>query len=252
MTNPPVETRVLSREFIKGLQDYRTVISCGTKGSGKSTFLNCCLKELLRYNGFNTYHLVLPSYNFEQEGSYDWLEHAAKVASREYGTIVRVYTTFNPVLAEQIVGVQRKSNATSALLVIDDATTYAHYLFNQATDSNFISIISQGRHLQIGTWILAHNLKLVLSATIREACAWLYITDISTMKLLEDIWQQWFSITLTKNEFLALWSWHAKRPYGALLLSTGRNRAIDADPNNWEWIIKVRHELEKLKPKQTN
>jgi hypothetical protein len=210
--------------------------------------LNCCLKELIEHNGFNTYHLVLPSYEFEQQGSYDWLNKSAKVAKKQFGTRILIYTSFHPILADQIVREQVKDKAKSTLLVIDDATTFASYLFNITADKNFIAIISQGRHLQTGTWILAHNLKLVLSPTIREACAWLYVTDISTMKLLEDIWQQWFSITLSKAEFLALWAWHAKRAYGALLLSTGRTRAIDPNPNNWPWIVSQRLALEKLKP----
>ena len=65
------------------------------------------------------------------------------------------------------------------------------------------------------------------------------LTDISNGKLLQSIWEEFFSIVCDWQSFLDVFLYHLRSPgreYGMLALSTDRKKELDINATGWKCI----------------
>ena len=87
-------------DFQTTIQQGRLVLSIGTKHSGKSYFMLKYIKHAMKHNLYEKYILILPSYEFEENGSYDFIDSKKKH--------IFIFTEYNPIILEQHMEKQRK------------------------------------------------------------------------------------------------------------------------------------------------
>ena len=67
----------IENDFINDtMKNDRVLLSIGQKSSGKTHFLINYIKFALYKNIYTEYHLCLPSYQYEQNQSYDFLKQS--------------------------------------------------------------------------------------------------------------------------------------------------------------------------------
>jgi len=216
--------------FVKDLMSVHCVnCSVGSKGSGKSNTMLSVLRACLDNNSFDEYHLVLPSFKFEQNGSYKFILPYKNV---------KIYNTFHMLIVDRIIARQDKDNSKSILLVIDDATEMASQLWSP--DPSLLALVSRSRHLKISTWMLVHSLRKVLSPVLRENLRYLLIYDVSNKKLLDSIYEEFFSVDMTVKEFYEEWKQHKSVRYSCMMLRLGTDRTLYYNFNDLPHIKKYR------------
>ena len=73
-----IESTDLSERFAQSLVEGCCVLSCGTKGGGKSTFMCSVLRAVMQLGTFQRYVLVLPCYLNKASETYRWIDDEAK------------------------------------------------------------------------------------------------------------------------------------------------------------------------------
>jgi hypothetical protein len=84
---------------------------------------------------------------------------------------------------------------------------------------------------------------------MRENVGWLIIYDTSIRKLLDDIWQESLSCDCDSREFIEWFRALSRHQFSSFVVKTCKPRAIDADSNNWPWIIELRNKNDLAKRK---
>lgn len=233
-----LEGTCLSDTFGSTVQEGCVMISVGTKKSGKTTFFLATLRAALEANAFHRYILVLPSFENEADGSYDWL--------REHKNVT-VYSSFHPFILDKILKIA-DGGKYKTLFVIDDATSFASMLANPKNE-DMIKFVSNSRHIHVTMWIIVHNMRNVLSPTMRDNVELFLIYDIANVKLLQAIWEEYLSCECTWNEFQDVFRELNRTKFTSMLLSTRKPRSIDFNSNEWGWIVKNRVKNDQLKKK---
>jgi hypothetical protein len=230
-TNILTNSVCLNDEWGEKLMNGTIVVSCGGKGSGKTTFFLANLRAMLDQDAFEDYQLIIPSLFIEADDSYAWLREEKRLT---------IYTKYHQSLLTKIL--KRNSNPKTqlrTLFVIDDATKFAADL-HDGHNEELISFVSEARHVHVTSWILLHSLKNVLSPIMRENLGFLVIYDISNRKLLDDVWQEYLSVSVDHKPFLEWFRDISIREFGSFMLKTTKPRVIDIDSNDWEWVTKMR------------
>ena len=84
----------------------RFCLSIGSKGSGKTYLMMAVLKYCLQNNIYDAIHAVLPAYDGEQGGSYNFIENQKHI---------QVYQHYNESVSKK-VDVSRRKKKTLMLL----------------------------------------------------------------------------------------------------------------------------------------
>jgi hypothetical protein len=226
-------------DFLRQTSQYGFIISIGTKGSGKSFTMNGFLRHSLSENTFKHYHLVLPCYKGEQNDSYDFLKNQKQCM---------IYPHYAESVCKK-VDADRKKGRT--LFIIDDASGE---LLNNI-DHTFIMLITTLRHFeQCVVWICAHSMRKLLSPIIRQNLESLFIYRIINRKLLEDLYEEYFSMFFpTSKEFINFYKDVSSEKYSCIHFSIHYD-GIDSNVKDWEFvkrktILKATHGKPKPKPK---
>lgn len=218
----------LSGEFGKSMNGGTVVVSCGAKGSGKSTFMLSILRASVEASAYEDYILVFPSLFVEQHDSYAWC-----MKQKEF----TIYTNYHNLILEKLYHQNKDlKKQKKTLVIIDDATTFAKEL-RLATNENLIALVSQARHLKVTLWILVHSLKNILSPCLRENSGWLLIYSITNAKLLKDVHEDFLSVYCDYNEFIKWYRNMSNKQYCSFMLKTGIPVAIDTNSNNWKTTV---------------
>lgn len=204
-------------------------VSVGTKASGKTNTMLALLRGFLDNKSFDEYHLVLPSYKYEQNNSYGFIKPYKDV---------KIYNMFHTLVIDRLINQQEKDNTQSILFIVDDATEMFHELWNPSQP--LIALTTRSRHLNITTWLLCHSLSKILSPVLRQNVRYLLLYDIANKKLLDGIYEEYFSVDMTPKEFMEHWKKHRSVKYSCMLLRLGTDRALYYNFNELPQIEKYR------------
>ena len=231
MTNNLLDGTCLDKEFCKSLNTGTVVVSCGSKGSGKSCFMLAMLRACVDANAFEEYVLFFPSLYVEQHDSYCWC-----LKQKQF----TIYTAYHNMILEKLYTQNKdRKKQKKTLVVIDDATTFAKELKNPANE-NLIALVSQARHLQVSLWILVHSLKSIISPCLRENTGWLLIYSVTNAKLLNDIHEEYLSVQCDYKTFAEWYRIMSKEKYSSFMLKTNPPVAIDIHSSEWKMIERFR------------
>lgn len=220
----------LSGEFSKKLNNGSCTLITGSKGSGKSCFALGVLRYCLENDVYQVYHLVIPNYETEINGSYKWIDKLWK-EKKKLGVQVYIYSDYFPVISERIAN---RKNHTSCFLMLDDSTSMS--LFYLYRDEGLKKCIINARHYKLSIFFIVHSVKGILSGLIRDNLNFVCILDIASRKLLCDMYEMWFSMVMTQQEFLNMYMEHSKRERGIIMLSTAKEKKVDLNPLDWKWV----------------
>ena len=171
----------------------KMVLSIGAPGSGKSSIMLNVLKHYwLPGDYFNEYHLILPTYKYEQKNSYSFLDTFYKKDKKK----IFIYDKYHPLISEKILNQQKKNNNNKIFFSIDDSTHLKGDLFYSG---NIIELATTSRHLNIHSWLIMHYNKTIIPPNVRQNIEMLFIHRLK-LKSLEDIYDNHFEYR-DKQEF---------------------------------------------------
>jgi len=210
-------------------QHGRSIISIGTPESGKSYLALKYMKYALQNNLYDEYHIVAPTYDYEENSSYDFL--------KKHKDIVKVYKYYHAVVAEKVDRAREKSKV---LFIVDDATSE---LLNNI-DKTFVKLFITTRHSTHGGltfWMIVHSAKKVLPPMLRQNVKYVFLYRIESSELLEDtIFKEFLSLQYRRqgkkyddfaNEFSEVME---NNKYGVVLVA--RKIGIDFEVSNWQFL----------------
>ena len=214
-------------DFQTTIQQGRLVLSIGTKHSGKSYFMLKYIKHAMKHNLYEKYILILPSYEFEENGSYDFIDSKKKH--------IFIFTEYNPIILEQHMEKQRKKKVKTCV-IIDDASGEA--IFN--IDDHMKKFVTSIRHFDSSLWLICHSAKRILSPFIRQQVDLLFLYKLSDKDLLEAIFREFLSMHdnfYERGGFAvfceAYINFQSKYEYPCLYVNV-RNKMLASDVCNWE------------------
>lgn len=195
-----------------------TILSLGPPRSGKTYIMLECVKEWLKMGMFESYHMVLPSFKNEADGSYDWLMKHENVF---------IYESFHDHISQKILTEQEKANdlfkkgklkeKPRIFFCVDDATSQGKNLFQSKT---MIAFATQNRHYNIHSWFLLHYDKGTVAPKIRQNIFWIFLYPVKP-KLLEIAYDDYIDFKEFRKfeDFQNFWDKYiSKQAHGCLLL----------------------------------
>jgi len=244
----------MSNELNELVQDLKTnltindkstgklLLSLGTKGSGKTFFMNLWLSYCITNNLYDLYFLVLPSYNIEANDSYAFIDSKSDD--------IFIFEEYKPVICEKIMKLQKKlshnknAEKKKILFVIDDSS--GEKLNSFQLDISLKRLITSVRHFNCVLWIIAHAVSGCLSTFFRSNLDILLCYNCTSQMLLESIFVEFLSMnpeyrkhdSIRKNmnvfinEFLQL----HENQYQALYMNL-RNRTVSKKLNEVSQIL---------------
>lgn len=214
---------VLEKKFIND-EDERVIISMGAKGSGKTTILLNFIKYIHKKNWYSEFHLVIPSFN----------KSKLVDGSDQYGFLrgmknMFIYTQYDSLISDIVL---KKCDGKKRIFYgIDDATSKGLDLIK---DQSLLHLITTSRANKCKIWLCVHGSKKILSPIIRANIDYLFIHKISNKKLLEAIFEEWFSMIFNDfKDFLNFYNEKLNIRYNSVLLSCYHN-LIDSDVKDWK------------------
>lgn len=168
-------------DFQKTILEGRLVLSIGTKHSGKSYFMLQYLRFAMKNNLYQKYILILPSFEFEENDSYDFIETKQKH--------IFVFTEYNPLILEHHM-ISQKKNKKKTLIILDDASGECIFTI----DDEMKKFITSIRHFKSSMWIIAHSAKRILNPFIRQQVDVLFLYKLSDKDLLEALFREFLSM----------------------------------------------------------
>ena len=197
----------------------RFILSIGSKGSGKSYLLCSYLKYVLKHNIFKNIHFVCPCFSGEANNSYGFLKNQKHVL---------VYPHYSETITK-IVDKDRRKGRT--LFMVDDASGE---LLKQV-DSSFIQLATTTRHFAGCTvYVCVHSCKKILSPIIRQNLDHLFIYRIINVKLLEDLYDEYFSMLFDNfKQFKQFYTSSTAEANSCLHFSLHQD-GIDTNVKHWD------------------
>jgi len=220
--------------FIEDLEVGRFVIAIGSKGSGKSYLMTSYLKHVLLHNTFKNIHMVLPiGIHGEANNSYSFLEDQKHV---------QVYPHYTEAVAKRVDSDRKKG---TTLFILDDAS--GELLHN--IDNTLIQLITTTRHFKKCTiWVCVHSAKRILTPIVRQNLDHLFIYRIINMKLLQDFYDEYFSMLFDDFKQFKQFYLEATREKNSSIHFSLHMNGIDIDVKNWR--MNLEKDNIKLKPTQ--
>ena len=196
----------------------RFILSIGSKGSGKSYLLCSYLKYVLKNNIFKNIHFICPCYEGEANNSYDFLKNQKHVL---------IYKHYSEAVTK-IVDKDRRKGKT--LFLIDDASGE---LLKQM-DNTFIQLITTTRHFKGCTvYVCCHSAKRILACIIRQNLDHLFIYKIINAGLIEDLYDEYFSMLFDKfKEFKEFYKQATEEKNSCIHFSL-HSEGLDINVKHW-------------------
>ena len=218
--------------FFYQMENGGLICFVGSKGSGKTTFLNSLLTYYLTEHPdyFDVMLLVLPSFKREVEDKYKFLKDYKKRKPK-----ITVYESYSELLTHALMN---RKKQVRTLLLLDDAT--GEKLYSQ--DNEFIRLIVQLRHMRTTLLCAVHSVRSIMSTTFRNNISFLLLFDITNAYLLRTMWEEWFSLRFKKFiDFENVYEEHSKLDHGIMgfVLNT-KPKKIDMFVHNWHVFKKYR------------
>jgi len=207
------------KQFLKDLEIGRFVLAIGSKGSGKSYLMTSYLKHALHNKTYKNIHFVCPvGIKGEANNSYNFLENQKHVL---------VYPHYTETVSKRVDADRRKD---TTLFIIDDAS--GELLHN--IDNTLIQLITTTRHFKKCTiYICVHSAKRVLTPIIRQNLDHLFIYRIVNVKLLQDFYDEYFSMLFDNFiQFKKFYVEATREPNTCIHFSLHLN-GIDINVKNW-------------------
>jgi len=218
--------------FLKDLETGRFVLGIGSKGSGKSYLMTSYLKYALSQVVYENVHFVCPiGVHGEANNSYDFLENQKHVL---------IYPHYTETVAKR-VDADRKKGKT--LFILDDAS--GELLRN--IDNTLIQLITTTRHHKgLTIWVCVHSAKRILMPIIRQNLDHIFIYRIINMKLLQDFFDEYFSMMFENfQQFKEFYLLATQEKNSSIHFSLHQN-GIDIMVKDWN-INKIKDQIV-LKP----
>ena len=219
----------------------RISVCVGAKGGGKTFLLLQYVKFSLMSNRFASYHIVLPSFTDEESGQYDWLTKHSNI---------NIYTAYSPIVTERVKRDAAKNSKAGdkTFFALDDAT---HNGVDLNGDHEFLEMITTSRHRKIQIFLIFHSLRSVIVPTIRANIDYLFIFRISNNRLLNAVYEEYFSMFKEFNgkprEFASFYIDQIyEREHGCLFLDTVRHQYSPNVPD-WQVMSLEMNETRKIK-----
>ena len=148
----------LSDKLMPNLQKSAICYVLGNKRSGKSLLTLSILHRSLTRDYFHNYILVLPTYRYEQKGSYEWIDKVAK-EKKKLGVNVYVMEEINIDAILNFLMKEKQKNEDHRTLVIFDDSTSDRSLFYSTSEkgSKILQFLSRIRHLNASLILIAHS-----------------------------------------------------------------------------------------------
>lgn len=209
-------------EFIKDLETGRFVVAIANKGQGKSYLLCSYLRHVLKMGTYENVHFVCPCYKGEASNSYDFLKNQKHVL---------IYNSYSETVSKRVDADRKKG---STLFLIDDGTAQ---LINNL-DNTFVNLITTNRHFKKCTiYICVHSSKRAMTPIIRNNIDHLLLGKIANVKLLEDIYYEFFSMMFDSfRDFKHFYTENTKENNSSMHFSL---HTSGIDPFVKDWKINV-------------
>ena len=155
-----------------------SIASIGSQETGKSHFHIQLLKLAFKYNLFQKYHLILPVFNNEQNGSYNFIPKG--------NTNIKVYNKYHTMICDFVT---KDAMTNDTFLFIDDCTGEIGQL---STDDTFKKLYTRIRHhggnkLYIG--LCMHYTKII-PPVIRANAKFFVLHFMTNYKTIEDFYDE--------------------------------------------------------------
>jgi hypothetical protein len=189
--------------------ETRCIVSIGSKGSGKTTTLINYLDYCFKNNKFSHYYLCIPEIDRAKGGTqYSFIKKNKKCT---------IYTKYNPTVTMQVM--KKATGKEKILFVIEDATQYGKLL---KEDQNLLQMMTTSRHIKCQVWLILHATRNVMSVAVRSNIDYLFVNKITNRKLLEAIWEEYFSLYYYPNfrDFLTYFKQIQETPYNGIFIDT--------------------------------
>jgi hypothetical protein len=165
---------------------------------------------------FDEYHLILPNYGGERSNAYAFLNGRKNVF---------VYDKYHEVVTKKVLNTMHKKRT---FFGIDDASS----AFSTVPDETFRQLATCNEHYKkCCVYICVHSSKRVLSPIIRQQITALFLYKISNMKLLKDIYDEYFAIGMEWKDFY----------------DTYQSNVLNNERNALMYSLEGHHELEGIK-----
>jgi len=218
--------------FLDDTQKGRFIVAVGSKGQGKSYLMTSFLKHVLSLGYYKNVHFVCPCYNGEASNSYQFLKDQKHVL---------IYKSYSQSVSKRVDADRKKA---PTLFLIDDGTSE---LINNI-DPSFINLITTNRHFKKCTiYIAVHSSKKAMVPVVRNNIDHIFIYKIANVKLLEDIYYEFFSMLFEKfKSFKDFYVETTKEKNSCIHFSIHQD-GIDINVKNWM----INREKDKIKLKPT-
>lgn len=214
-------------DFKKTILEGRLVLSIGTKHSGKTYLMLQYLRYAFKHNLYEKYILILPSFEIEEDGSYDFIDAKKKN--------IFVFTSYDSIILEHHL-ISQKKNKKKTLIILDDASGECIFTI----DEDMQKFITSIRHFDSSFWIIAHGAKKILSTFIRQQVDILFLYKISNRYLLRDIFDEFLSMHpsfFERNDFSkfskAYINFQNSYKFPCIYINV-RNNTMSPDVCNWK------------------
>jgi len=223
------------QEFLKDMEIGRFVLGIGAKASGKSYLMTSYLKHALYNNTYKHIHIVLPvSIKGEANNSYAFLENQKHVL---------IYPHYREEISKRVDKDRQKGKT---LFIIDDAS--GELLKN--IDNTLIQLITTTRHYKgCSIWICVHSAKKILMPIVRQNLDHLFIYRIVNVKLLQDMYDEYFSMMFNSFEDFKIFYLMATQDKNTSIHYSLHQEGID--PFVKDWQINLNKDKITLKPTQS-
>ena len=139
-------------------------------GSGKTFLVLHVLKYYLDNNIFTQYHLVLPAFKNERDGSYNFLKDP------KYRKYVFIYSEYHSKIGENLFKMQNVENPPEKIFFWIDDCTGEQELWH---DDYLTKIATKTRHLRISTYIICHSEgSSVIKPKVRAQAQFIFLGDM--------------------------------------------------------------------------
>lgn len=202
------------------IDDYcSTILSLGQPRSGKTFVMLKCVEQWLKMGMFDEYHMVLPAFKNEADGSYDWLLNYDNVYVYEK-YYDRIGNTLIKTAMENDEKWKKKKipKKPRIFFCVDDATSEGKMFQSESLRA----LATKNRHLNITSWFLSHYCKGVLDPKVRMNIKYIFLYPVKS-KLLKMVWEDFIDFQEFddfKKEFMPFWrEYITPKKYGVLLVN---------------------------------
>jgi GTPase SAR1 family protein len=225
----------LQQDYIDHFFDHSSQsIIVGAKGSGKSILmLKLILYAVSRNYKYKITEIraVFPNMNIEEKSSYNKM-----FSHLETDIDIKILPSYDDIILESMkMRTERAKKAgrhTKSLLFMDDATGVRQLRYNP---EGFAQKLASLRHLGISIIFGIHNIKSVLSTTIRSLNDFLFLSYITDINVLKTIYDEFLGIYIRKfDDFKDIYVEHAERDAGNfILIRTSKKVRLDLNVKEW-------------------